>query len=144
MLGAAFYFAYFRAPACAPDAACAIVPARVTRLNRGLLWLIAVAVVGIALFPPLAGTLLGGGTLPVGSSSRVTLHIEGMTCPACVGDIRTALEGVPGVRAASLNCTDARALVAVDSPSPAAVDALVRVFEKVGYRATTHVTGADP
>ncbi len=152
-LGAAFYFAYFRAPECAPNATCAVVPARVTRLHRGFLWLVAVAVAGIALFPPLAGTFLGGGTLPVGTEQATTqevssvnpniatvrLTIPGMDCPACVWGIERTLKHVPGVVSVSVNFKHKEAVVQTHSrqvPPQALADA-VNVFDPA-YKAAIH------
>lgn len=68
----------------------------------------------------------------------VTLQIEGMTCGACVKDVKAALAKVPGVSGVEIavgkkwvffsDYTDARALVTVDREK-AGVEALVKAVE---------------
>jgi copper chaperone CopZ len=68
----------------------------------------------------------------------VTLRIEGMTCGACVKDVKASLAKVPGVRSVEITVgkkwgffsdyEDARALVTFD-PEKAGVDVLVKAVE---------------
>jgi copper chaperone CopZ len=138
LLGGAFYLTYVRKPACAPGSLCATLAPKLARLNRRLLWVAALAVGVVALFPNFVGPLLGGSQASVaaaGSSNSVALHIDGMSCPVCVGPIKSALEEVPGVQRAVVSYDDQRADVAVDATSPPSTDALVRAVEKAGYHA---------
>jgi copper chaperone CopZ len=71
----------------------------------------------------------------------VNLQIQGMTCGACVKDLKAALAQVPGVRAVEFTVakkwiffsdySDARASVTFD-PEKAGVEALVRAVEAAG------------
>jgi copper chaperone CopZ len=68
----------------------------------------------------------------------VTLHIDGMTCGACVKDVRASLAKVPGVSAVEITVgkkwvffsdyADARALVTLDMEK-AEVQALIKAVE---------------
>lgn len=66
----------------------------------------------------------------------MALHIDGMSCPVCVGHLKTALEAVPGVQRVAVSYEDQRAEVAVEAASPPSTDALVTAVEKAGYHAT--------
>ena len=68
----------------------------------------------------------------------VTIHIDGMSCGACLKDVKAALAKVPGVSTVEFavakkwiffsDYADARALVAFD-PEKAGVEALVKAVE---------------
>ena len=68
----------------------------------------------------------------------VTLHIEGMTCGACVKDVKAALAKVPGVSSVEMTVAkkwvflsdyaDTRASVTCD-PTKTGVDLLVKAIE---------------
>ncbi|MBI3767256.1 MAG: cation transporter [Deltaproteobacteria bacterium] len=138
LLGGAFYLTYVRKPVCAPGSVCATPQSKLARLNRTLLWVAALVVGAVALFPSLVGPLFGGSQVSVAAaapSTTVALHIDGMSCPVCVGHIKTALEEVPGVQRAAVSYEDQRAEVAVDAVSPPSTDALVTAIEKAGYHA---------
>ena len=138
LLGAAFYFVYFRKEKCAPGAACAVPNPKLKRFNRGMLWFATVAAVAFGSFPNYAG-LLADGTASaltvVDEVSTVTLGVEGMSCEACTVHVRKALAQVPGVKSASVNYDEAQAVVSVDADSPPAKDALIEAVEKAGYKA---------
>ncbi|MBI3770119.1 MAG: cation transporter [Deltaproteobacteria bacterium] len=138
LLGGAFYLTHVRTPACAPGSVCATPQSKLPRLNRNLLWVAAVAVGAIAVFPSLVGPLLGGSQISVaaaGPSTTVALHIDGMSCPMCVGHIKTALEEVPGVQRAAVSYENQRAEVVVDGAPPPSTDTLVTAVENAGYHA---------
>jgi mercuric ion binding protein len=87
---------------------------------------------------------IGAGDLTLSSlaaevrEQTVTLHIEGMTCGACVKDVRAALQKVAGVKAVEVQVgtqwvffsdySDARARVTFDQ-SQTAVDMLIKAVE---------------
>ena len=67
-----------------------------------------------------------------------TLRISGMTCNGCVGHVKTALVGVPGVSAVEVSLPDQAKIVHADVPMAdlaAAVDA-------AGYSVTLPPAGA--
>ena len=79
--------------------------------------------------------------LTSGGRSRlqtIILQIEGMSCSACIKEIRSALLKVPGVKSADVNVkktwfffndySDARAIVTSDQGEPT-VDALIKAIE---------------
>ncbi|MBX6312973.1 MAG: heavy-metal-associated domain-containing protein, partial [Isosphaeraceae bacterium] len=67
------------------------------------------------------------------ATETVQLPIAGMTCDHCVGTVRRALEGVPGVQAAEVDLQAGRAEVTLDSNR---VDraALKSAVEAAGYQ----------
>jgi Cu+-exporting ATPase len=69
----------------------------------------------------------------VGSSERVDLAIEGMTCAACAARVEKALNRVPGA-AAEVNFATESARVRYDR-ARAGVDALLAAVARAGYAA---------
>lgn len=141
LLGFAFYRAYFRQQACAPDSACAVPKGQ--RFNRVMLWVAAGFVLVFALFPKYVGLLLAQNSgqanvsnAPAEGAPVVTLELKGMSCEACGPTIEKALRGVPGVTSASVSYTESRAKVTVDPASLPSREALVKAVEKAGYEVT--------
>jgi Cu+-exporting ATPase len=64
---------------------------------------------------------------------RTELQISGMTCQNCVRHTREALEGVPGVRSATVSLPDAHASVRWDPNVPTHDSALLEALDKTGY-----------
>ncbi len=62
----------------------------------------------------------------------VEIPVSGMTCDHCVGTVRRALEGVPGVRSASVDLARGRAEVTID-PDRADRPGLKAAVEAAGY-----------
>ncbi len=135
LLGSGFYLVY-RRPRCAPGEACEVPNPRVQRLNRGLLWTSTVFVVAFALFPEYAGALTGGGgEVEAAAPTETTMHyaVEGLTCLACEGHARGAIETIPGVASVAVSYREGSAeIVWRGDPDHAAVAAAVAPF---GYRA---------
>ncbi len=67
------------------------------------------------------------------------LRISGMTCESCEAQVRQALEGVPGVRAAQVSYPDASARVELERGVP--VQRLIEAVTARGYGA--HARGDD-
>ncbi len=63
-----------------------------------------------------------------------TLHVEGMSCAACVGHVTRALQGLDGVQSAQVSLADKQATVTYD---PARVQAaqMVEAIVEEGYEA---------
>src|SRR5262249_51726384 len=57
LLGGTFYVSYIRRAACAPGSACAAPQRKVARLSGALLWIAALVVAAVALFPAFIGPL---------------------------------------------------------------------------------------
>ena len=77
------------------------------------------------------------------STTNLTLHIEGMTCGACVARVEGALKGVPGVTSCAVNLTTNMASVSLDTYSAKAQglktpetvhEAVLDAVERAGYR----------
>ena len=72
----------------------------------------------------------------------VVLDIEGMTCASCVQRVERALEGVPGVEAASVNLATRTATVLGEPDDSLAL--LVDAVRGVGYGARQHTERRSP
>jgi mercuric ion transport protein len=139
LLGGAFYFSYFRRPACAPGTSCAVDTARVRR-TRTLLWVATLGVVLVALFPVYVGPLLRVGvsaasSAGAGSGHVVRLDIEGMTCGACAASIEKQLAAMPGVRAATVTYPEGKAIVETTAEGTPALEELLGAVKEAGYQA---------
>jgi len=70
---------------------------------------------------------------------RVDLHVEGMTCDACVRVIERKLARVQGVNSARVNLETGHALVEYDDAgfgdAQARTDQLIGAVEQIGYHA---------
>ena len=64
--------------------------------------------------------------------TRLEFPVKGMHCAACVGKVERALEGVPGVRMASVNLATERATVELAPGGPSLAD-LRRAVAAAGY-----------
>ncbi len=71
----------------------------------------------------------------------VVLDIEGMTCASCVHTVERALDGVEGVRSASVNLVTRTA--AVEAPADR-TDELIDAVRRTGYLARPHREDASP
>jgi mercuric ion binding protein len=92
----------------------------------------------------LVGAITVGMVVPFGLAAEgqglqmVTIHIDGMTCGACVKDVKAALAKVPGVSTVEFTVAkkwiffsdyaDVRALVTFE-PEKTGVEALVKAVE---------------
>jgi len=142
LLGGGFYMAYFRAPACEPDAACATSETKLGRANRAVLWLATAAVLVVAFSPTYAGSLFAGNPeaeieADGKEASVVTLHIDGMTCGACAVSVQQVLAAIPGVENASVSYEQGTATVTLEGAAPASLATLQQAMEQVGYTTQT-------
>ncbi|MGC8783878.1 MAG: heavy metal translocating P-type ATPase [Armatimonadota bacterium] len=65
---------------------------------------------------------------------EIQLHIEGMTCAACVARVERALKRVPGVQEAVVNLATESATVRAD-PQSVQIEQLLEAVEMTGYTA---------
>lgn len=103
------------------------------RQQLGLLVLIGLTAVGLDVSFGLSAEIQGLQT--------ITLRIDGMTCGACINDVKAALTKVPGVSAVDFTVakewiffsdySDARALVTFD-PKKTDLETLVKAVEAAG------------
>lgn len=147
LLGAAFYFNY--RPKTTPSdggeegkSCCASAgnkTANIRRFNRIMLWFVTAVALGFALFPNYAGLLLGGGNVASAGEQlpadavAVSIAVEGMTCEACAGHIRIALEGLPRARSATVSFASNSARVVVDRDH-VDLEAIRKAIESAGYK----------
>lgn len=140
LLGAGFYFVYFRKPKCAPGEACEVPNPRLQRINKVSLWLATVLVVAFATFPNYLGVFFGDDGSGTAAAAQTptdasrTYTIEGMTCEGCTGHIRTAVGGLPNVKAVEVSYADGTATVVFEGD---AVDdqAVIQAVAGAGYTA---------
>jgi copper chaperone CopZ len=64
-----------------------------------------------------------------GSSSKATLHIQGLVCSACASNVQRSIERVSGVQAATVDLDTGEASVRFES-SVAAPEALVGAVQR--------------
>ena len=74
------------------------------------------------------------------NGKRVTLNVDGMTCPSCEARVVNALKAVPGVITAQANSGSGRVLIEYDEDR-ASLDALKKAIEKAGYPVRGENTG---
>jgi Cu+-exporting ATPase len=79
----------------------------------------------------------------MGTVTKQTLGIDGMSCASCAARIERSLRAVPGVQAADVNFALARATVHYD-PAQAGADALREAVEAAGYAVTTIESPSSP
>ena len=141
LLGLGFYAVYRRpktqaaceGEVCAPDS-------RTRRAAKPLLWLATVATLALALFPYYGGKLVD---IAVATSTQekfaqletVELKITGMTCEACAGTVKYALNQTPGVGEAEVEYPSGRATVKYD-PTQTDTAKLVEAVNATGYKAS--------
>jgi len=94
LLGAGFYFNYFRKEHCAAGSTCEVPRPRLKRFNRFMLWVATVFVLAFALFPTYVGRILGTPDDSRGASTKGQIEtwvfqVEGMTCSGCEVTIET-------------------------------------------------------
>jgi len=85
-----------------------------------------------------AVTALGYGVL----SSRVTIHISGMSCASCAAKIEKALNEDPDVISASVNFASEEASVEY-TPSAGVAESLKKVITALGYKVLEAESGED-
>ena len=137
LLAVGFYYAYFRR-ARTGEAACDARSSR-SRLGRPVLWLAAVAVAALGLFPSYVGSLTGERPAArvaseLTASLTMSLHVEGMTCEACAIGLERELVSVAGVMHADVSYAEKSASVVVDRSSPPSEQELLVAVERTGYR----------
>lgn len=83
----------------------------------------------LAIFFLVAATLAAGEAI-----ERVTLKVEGLTCPSCAYNVKAALEKVPGVQRAKVSWEEGEALVEF-RVGAVTVSQLIEAVKGAGYAA---------
>jgi Cu+-exporting ATPase len=73
---------------------------------------------------------------------KTTASIGGMTCAACVRRVENAIEGIPGVKEASVNLATGRATV-IHLPDSSIVSQIEEVIKDSGYEFLGVIGGTD-
>ncbi len=140
LLGAGFYFSYFRKQECAPVGECELPRLGLRRFHRSMLWLGTLAVVALAFFPSYAALFVGNEiparpTLGEVPSETVVLLVHGMTCEGCATEVQRQLAQVPGVIRAAVSFDTSEAVVDVEANARPATEVLTGAVERAGYSA---------
>ena len=77
------------------------------------------------------------------NSAATELLVSGMTCQNCVRHVTDAIQGVPGVRSASVSLEAGRATVRWKANTPANVPAVLSAITASGYKARPAEPGAQ-
>jgi Cu+-exporting ATPase len=72
--------------------------------------------------------------------TKITLDVQGMTCASCQSHVQRALQGTPGVEAATVDLMTARAAVSYD-PARTSPEALLEAVRGTGYGAELPAPG---
>ncbi|MBO6940569.1 MAG: cation transporter [Deltaproteobacteria bacterium] len=140
LLGAGFYFVYFRKPKCAPGEACEVPNPRLRRMSEVSLWLATVLVIAFAAFPSYVGAFFGDDGTGTAAATQTaedvsrTCVIEGMTCEGCASHIRTAVGALPSVKAVEVSFAEGTAVVVFDGDA-ADDQAVTEAVAGAGYTA---------
>ncbi len=133
-LGFAFYRVYRKPKAeeCEDGSYCA--NPRADRINKTVLWIVTVAIVGLLAFPYVAPRLFAGTTPAdqTAKTAQVVLAVENMTCASCPLTVGSSLRQVPGVVDAQATLNPPEAVVSYD-PSKVTIDDLIEATTNAGY-----------
>jgi copper chaperone CopZ len=135
LLGAGFYYSYFRNGSCAPSGSCRSTDPKAQRLQRSMLWLATLLVAAAALFPKYSALLAStpGPSRPSASALLPvrSFSISGMTCAGCAAQLEAALLAIDGVLSAEVSYPSGLAQVRATVPD----QTLLGKIEEAGYRA---------
>ena len=70
---------------------------------------------------------------------EITLHVQGMSCATCAGNIEQALKGTDGVNHSSVNFATDEAIINYD-PSVATLGGIYEAIESTGYKPERKIT----
>lgn len=128
-LAVGFYQAYFRREICA-DGSCKVGSG--SSAVKGMLWVIALAVAGIASFPSWAPLLVRHAPPAADvNAEMIKFAVSGMDCAACTVGIEKSLKKVPGVKDASIDFKRGEATVYAEKGRVAALD-LIKAIQSSG------------
>lgn len=132
-LAVGFYQAYFRREICV-DGSCKVGSG--SRAAKATLWVLALAVAGIASFPSWAPLLVGHAP-PAADANAETIKfaVSGMDCAACTVGIEKSLKKVPGVKDASIDFKKGEATVYAEKGRVAAQDLILAIRSSGPYSA---------
>lgn len=117
---------------CCPP--CKVKGFTLKKLNKAMLWVVAVIVLAFAFFPNYVGYLLShGNTLAARDDfDKVAVHMDGMTCEACAANIENSLRKVPGVTAVEVSYEKSEALVGLPKGTEPPREAILAAIAAAG------------
>ncbi len=132
-LGFAFYRVYRKpkAESCAPGSSCA--NPRSDRINKAILWVITVLILGLFAFPRVAPHLFAS-TTPAESAptTHEILAVKNLTCASCTVTVKKSLTRLDGVKRAQVTLNPPEAVVAFD-PARVSIGDLIQATTNAGY-----------
>ncbi len=147
LLGVGFYFVYRKpksAQTCEGETCAPRGPRK--RAAKTMLWVAAVGVLALALFPLYGGKLAGASAPPrtttIARLDSSELKITGMDCAVCASVIQRKLLETPGVVKASVEYPAGHATVEFD-PALISPEKLVEVVNGTGYKASLFRSGGS-
>lgn len=132
-LGFAFYRVYRKPKAeeCEPGSYCANPQSN--RINKIVLWLVTVLILGLFAFPYLMPHLTARNQQTESTfSQQVTLKVDGMTCAGCVTTVTKSLSQLDGVNKAQVTLEPPAAVVIYDS-TKVTINEMIQSTTNAGY-----------
>lgn len=135
------FFVMYR-PGADAKACCQAGNSRLVRMNRAMLWVAAVFVGAMVLFPSYVSALMGTTVVASqdqavsASSVTVIIPIEGMTCAGCEASVKQALSMVPGITVSDVSYQLARAVVTISNDNTLVREGLVKALSDAGFDTT--------
>lgn len=148
LLGAGYYFVYFRKEKCEPGSACATPNLKLKRFNQISLSIATIFVLGFAFFPNYIGSILDATSdvpnvtataAPRDGTFTHTFNIEGMTCEGCASNLRESIAKVPGVRGVDVSFEQKRATVTFEGDAAKTDAAIITAIASAGNYTATRV-----
>lgn len=147
LLGAGFYFAYFRKPVVAEGDVdeCGCEQPQKKQWGKVMLWIATVVAIVAMASPYLLSTFSSGSFTTANASKakrdvkKVTLKIKGMTCGGCVANVKRELAKVKGILSAKVTYKPQQATIQYDAKQATPKDFLWAI-RKAGYNVTTSKT----
>ena len=110
------------------------------KINKGVMWTIAIFAIGMAAYPYVGQAQLKNANAARAeqqqsanvATQQLVFDIEGMDCAACAVPIMDKVEEVPGVESATVDYGVATLVVQVGSSQPSN-DAIIAAVEDVGF-----------
>lgn len=132
-LGFAFYKVYAgkKEESCAPGSVCS--NPKVGRFNKIVLWMFAVLVFVLLVFPYAVPYVFAAETSEAQAQTKqVTLDVKNMTCASCFITIKGSLKKLDGVKDIKLTMKPPQAVITYD-PTKTTTEDLAKTITNAGY-----------
>ena len=130
LLGVSFYYAYRKREVECEDGSCKMES--VGKWNKIGMWVSAIVVVLLILFPYIGFAPAAAFDETAESSTEVTVTIEGMTCTSCAAGVERALAGEEGISDANVSYPEGSGTIKIDEKK-ISVDELIDKINRTGF-----------